>query len=93
MITKNTNQIRFFNHFNEIKEVRQDEVVAKFQHAVETPQYFPRYITKPKSNELGYKILKTCINPQQGIHPRIFCRRWFGLEEVNEYCPLCASTT
>ncbi|MDZ8106194.1 MAG: hypothetical protein RM338_11305 [Nostoc sp. DedQUE12a] len=32
----------------------------------------------------GYKILKACVNQGEGMHPRIFCRRWFGLEDVLE---------
>ncbi len=34
---------------------------------------------------LTAKILKTSISYNQGIHPRKFCRRWFGLEAINEY--------
>lgn len=34
------------------------------------------------SDELVLKILKACINKKRGIHPRIFCRRWFGLEQI-----------
>ncbi len=34
---------------------------------------------------LTTKILKTSTIYKQGIHPRIFCRRWFGLEATNEY--------
>ena len=33
---------------------------------------------------LTSKILKTSISYKQGIHPRIFCRRWFGLSAINE---------
>ena len=32
--------------------------------------------------ELIPKILKACIIKKQGIHPRKFCRRWFGLEKT-----------
>lgn len=30
------------------------------------------------------KILENSTSYQQGIHPRIFCRRWFGLEDTKE---------
>ncbi len=33
---------------------------------------------------LTSKILKTSVSYKQGIHPRIFCRRWFDLEAINE---------
>ena len=55
------------------------------QRYVENTQYLSRNISKRKSNELASKILKACVNHKQGVHPRIFCRRWFGLEDVNEY--------
>ncbi|VEP18545.1 conserved hypothetical protein [Hyella patelloides LEGE 07179] len=35
--------------------------------------------------DLTKKILKTSVHYNQGIHPKIFCRRWFGLEATNEY--------
>lgn len=33
---------------------------------------------------LTTKILKATITGSKGIHPRRFCRRWFGLETVKE---------
>ena len=38
-----------------------------------------------QSVTLTTKILKTSVSNQQSMHPRIFCRRWFGLEAINEY--------
>ncbi|MGK7879840.1 MAG: hypothetical protein AB4060_07035 [Crocosphaera sp.] len=40
---------------------------------------------KNKLVNLPDEILKTCISYKQGIHPRRFCRRWFGLEAINHY--------
>ncbi|NJL79844.1 MAG: hypothetical protein HC836_21905 [Richelia sp. RM2_1_2] len=37
------------------------------------------------SEQVAFKIQKACIDSGQGIHPRIFCRRWFDLEALNEY--------
>ncbi|MEL6164135.1 MAG: hypothetical protein AAFR37_10365, partial [Cyanobacteria bacterium J06628_3] len=34
---------------------------------------------------VAFKIQKVCIDSGQGIHPRMFCRRWFNLEAINEY--------
>ena len=42
-------------------------------------------IRKNQLIALTSKILKTSTSYKQGIHPRIFCRRWFGLEATNEY--------
>ena len=33
---------------------------------------------------LTYKIFQTSTCFRQGIHPRLFCRRWFGLSATNE---------
>ena len=38
-----------------------------------------------QSVDLTTKILKTSISYKQSMHPRRFCRRWFGLEAINEY--------
>lgn len=37
-----------------------------------------------QTNDVAFKIQKVCINRRQGIHPRKFCRRWFGLEAIDE---------
>ena len=39
---------------------------------------------RKRSNTLITKILNQSINFKQGIHPRLFCRRWFGLTAINE---------
>ncbi len=36
------------------------------------------------SGEIAFKIQKACINYGKGIHPRKFCRRWYGLEAIGE---------
>ena len=43
---------------------------------------------KNRNNQLvnlTAKILEASTIYKQGIHPRIFCRRWFSLEATNEY--------
>lgn len=37
-----------------------------------------------QSNTLTSKILKISVSCKQGIHPRLFCRRWFGLVAINQ---------
>ena len=39
---------------------------------------------KNQSVHLISEILKSSVSQEQGIHPRKFCRRWFGLEAINE---------
>ena len=36
------------------------------------------------TTNIDRKIIKTCIASEQSLHPRIFCRRWFGLEDIRE---------
>ena len=40
---------------------------------------------REKYPSIASKIKKFCFDNGQGIHPRIFCRRWFGLSAINEY--------
>ncbi len=37
-----------------------------------------------RANILTNKVLKASTSHNLGIHPRLFCRRWFGLEAVKE---------
>jgi hypothetical protein len=41
--------------------------------------------SKNRYSSIAAKIQKFCLDNEQGIHPRIFCRRWFGLSAINEY--------
>ncbi len=36
-------------------------------------------------SNIAVKINKFCFDSRQGVHPREFCRRWFGLSSINEY--------
>ncbi|MGK7951693.1 MAG: hypothetical protein AB4368_23625 [Xenococcaceae cyanobacterium] len=55
---------------------------------LDEPQSAGKYLTSfNRENQLGNlttKILKTSVSHKQGIHPRIFCRRWFGLEVIKK---------
>lgn len=37
-----------------------------------------------QSVTLTSKILKKSVSCRQAIHPRLFCRRWFGLTAINK---------
>ena len=39
---------------------------------------------KQKLNYLTTKILNKSVSCEQGMHPRLFCRRWFGLSIANK---------
>jgi hypothetical protein len=54
------------------------------------PKFHKQAATKFSSNikrkcSIVFKIKKLCLNTEQGIHPRKFCRRWFSLSPTNEY--------
>ncbi len=51
-----------------------------FQH----PQYLSDKIKKNSSAQLVFKIQKASIECGQGMDPRTFCRRWFGLDAITE---------
>ena len=36
-------------------------------------------------DNLTDRILKMSIDRKLGIHPRRFCRRWFGYEDINQF--------
>lgn len=36
------------------------------------------------TTNIDRQILTTFIASEQSLHPRIFCRRWFGLEDIKE---------
>lgn len=56
---------------------------AENKFSFQDESYSYAYGNKP-SNAITSKILRTSVSYKQGIHPRIFCRRWFGLEAINE---------
>ena len=35
-----------------------------------------------KNIHIAQAVLKACMSGDQRMHPRRFCRRWYGLEEV-----------
>ncbi|MEL6438151.1 MAG: hypothetical protein AAFQ80_02675 [Cyanobacteria bacterium J06621_8] len=39
---------------------------------------------EPQLFDLTTKIVRTSVSKDIGIHPRIFCRRWFGLCAINK---------
>ncbi len=69
------------NNSNPIKSVAITETNINSQRA----SYSDLKNRKNQLVNLTGKIFKTCISYKQGIHPRTFCRRWFGLEAINEY--------
>lgn len=54
-------------------------------HNLQHQKYLLDQININTSTKIVSKIQRVCINRGIGIHPRKFCRRWFGLEVINEY--------
>ena len=46
--------------------------------------YSPTQKQNNRLNNLVAKILNQSVSHSEGIHPRIFCRRWFGLSATDE---------
>lgn len=63
--------------FNQVNELYKNETLH--------PDYFLAKNRKDKTTKSISKIIKSCIFDRKSLHPREFCRRWFGLVKVNEY--------
>lgn len=48
-------------------------------------EYFQTRIRKQQPAQIVVKMLRNMVFNGQGMPPRRFCRRWFGLEAINEY--------
>ena len=55
---------------------------VKNQFGFQNKSHFDR--RKNKLVSLTTKIFTTSTSCKQGIHPRLFCRRWFGLDLLKE---------
>lgn len=71
------------HNFEGIKEIKLAEPSAGLQQDVWNTEDFSK-IKNHQSVRVVDRILKTCVNQGKGIHPRIFCRRWFGLEDLDD---------
>ena len=56
---------------------------AKNQLCQDKLSSYPKYRNN-RSDNLTAKILDNSFNYAKGIHPRLFCRRWFGLSAINK---------
>ncbi len=71
------------HNFEGIKGIKLAEPSAGLQQDVRNIEDFSK-IKSHQSVRVVDRILKTCVNHGKGIHPRIFCRRWFGLEDLDD---------
>ena len=52
---------------------------------VQRSDYSPTKVNTYQPLKRVDNFLKTCVYHGKGIHPRKFCRRWFGLEDKDQY--------
>jgi len=71
------------HNFHGIKGIDLAEPSASLQQDVQNTEDFSTEIKNYQSVRVVERILKTCVNHGKGIHPRRFCRRWFGLEDLD----------
>jgi|GEM_PF-1653754 len=69
----------------EIRDVRDNNMVlVENKFGLKNELHSCTQDRKNQLSNLTNKILKTSTTYKQGIHPRLFCRRWFGLEAISE---------
>ena len=56
----------------------------KNQFCFQDKLYFRTQNENTQLIALTSKIFQTSTSFTQGVHPRLFCRRWFGLSAINE---------
>ncbi len=71
------------HNFEGVKGIELAEPSAGLQQDVRNREDFSTKNKNHQSVRVVDRILKTCVNHGKGIHPRIFCRRWFGLEDLD----------
>ena len=57
---------------------------AKNQFGFQDELFFHTKNQNNRSDNLTAEILDKSVNYTEGIHPKIFCRRWFGLAAINK---------
>jgi len=71
------------HNFDRIKGIDLAKSRAGLQQDFRNTKDFPMINKNPQSVRVVERILTRCVNHGKGIHPRIFCRRWFGLEDLD----------
>ncbi|MCF2147144.1 hypothetical protein IQ276_011935 [Desmonostoc muscorum LEGE 12446] len=72
-----------YEHFHGFKVIEVAKRNAGLQDVHNTEYLLPKIRNSQSVLEVD-KILKTCVFQGKGIHPRKFCRRWFGLEDLDD---------
>ena len=70
--------------FSYSKKARELRASSNLHRQSLNPQNIAIEQNSNMTDELTSKILRLCISKKQGMHPRKFCRRWFGLEKIKK---------
>lgn len=61
------------------KELEKDRIDFQLKKMTQQIPYSDKHQT---SNNIEHKIHEICLKKRRAIAPRLFCRRWFGLEKL-----------
>ncbi len=70
------------SEFNVTEELEENNSGANLQKLVHDVQFFLAENGKAQSTLEVEVVLKKLVYQGKSIHPRKFCRRWFGLEDI-----------
>jgi hypothetical protein len=85
MSPMSNSQAEICHNSEEIKVIDIAETSAGIQQDLRNTEYFPTKIKNHQSVRIVDRILKTCVYHGKGIQLRKFCRRWFGMEDLDKY--------
>lgn len=72
-----TFQTALGDNIERIKKIELAKTCVDFQQDVLKKECLTEKVRKTE------QLLKKCVYQRKGIHPRKFCRRWFGMENLN----------
>jgi hypothetical protein len=67
------------------KKIELAKTREEHQQDVPANEYPTTINSKHQAVRKTEQLLKKCVYNRKGIHPRKFCRRWFGMENLNKY--------
>jgi hypothetical protein len=71
--------------FEVVKGIEPTELCIDLQQDVQNSADLTTQVRKHQPIRGVERFLKKCVHHGKGMHPRKFCRRWFGMEDLNTY--------
>lgn len=84
MLQTINSQVEIRNKFKGTEELKPAVINADIQQDFQNTGYSPSPISKQQLATDVDSILKDCVYHKKGMNPKIFCRRWFGLEAIDD---------